>query len=648
VELAINRWGANQQLADDPDFRLLLDIANSATTGRPLVLAGQTAAAKIIKKAVDELTDGTIIADFYLPYQLGGEGGVQFVLPKPPPTFRVAVGCTNTKRQADITLTPEGGLPPYSYRVGEGKFQPLKGSFTLGEGEHAIVVQDAEGTESVPQTVTVTVPLAFGEGINFDCIGDNNEYVVTATVVGGTPPYSASRGTFTDDQYQSDTLPGNADTEVTVSDSQQCSFTYTFNHSCLPPLTFTTQVGCTSPNQVASVQITPTGGTAPYQVRVDNARQFSKLEGPLSLAVGTHTIIVRDAAGAVTEPQTVVVLPPLTLTATRFECDATGAYRATIQITGGMPPYIFNGQPLTSSELTTEPVASGKPVRVEVTDQNKCSAQLETTHTCEQPCDLPCGGESRRCAYRLWVQPPADNKVYKVYQAAESKITLRYNGKTVELPAGLVAMSNGDLNSKFHDVVADVVKRLNKAIAKEIGKGLIELSYQPDAKDPFARLWIEYFVCETFSLSFDYAVATPEPVMNMNVTYSNEPQIRNLPFNGATFINNSMNRQTTRIPAFDCTERNQCTNSPAKAVCETPEIKVEADTSKLPQITGRVGNIPATDVSAWIWDMSDALLNGAFQTGQTITINNSGEGRLTVITKTGCFGTVRFKFSYKP
>lgn len=641
MSAALNRISANEELSADPDVRLLLSKLTGSAPDRRVKLPGKggVSASKIIQQTVDELADGTIIADFYLPYLVSGSGGVQFVLPKPPPTFTVTIGCTNADQQAEITLAPEGGMPPYSYKTDEDEFQPLKGSFLLSAGEHQVVIRDAEASESAPQTVKVAGQLAFGEA-GFECFGDGNEYVLTAEISGGTAPYTASRGSFAGNQYQSDLLPGNEDVDITITDSHQCSTTQTFNFSCLPPLGFTTQAGCTAGNE-AQVQIFPTGGTAPYEVRVDSTNgRFTPLTGPLTMAVGTHTVFVRDAAGVVTPAQSVVVGPPLVLTATEFKCEELATYTATIEISGGQPPYLFNGQLLSGTTLTTEPVASGQPVRVEVMDANKCTAQLEVTHTCQEPCDLPCGGQSRRCAYRLWVQPPVKGSEYEAYDTANSRVILRYNnGQDITLPGSLVAMPTEGLNGDFNNTVGDTIKKLNKAIAKEIGEGLVELSYQPDEKEPFALLWIEHFVCETFSLSFDYLTANPKPLLALNVEYTNEPEPSGAPFDGVTFINRRANNQRTQVPAFDCSERNQCAKTGFEPLCKGLKAKLEINADKFPQFSGVVGGVAESTIVAWVWEFTSAQPGGTFFTGKTVTpgVSTDGRARLTVITNKGCF-----------
>jgi hypothetical protein len=440
-------------------------------------------------------------------------------------------------------------------------------------------------------------------------------------------------------QYQSDLLPGNQDVSITITDSKQCSITQRFSHSCLPPLGFTTQAGCTAGNE-ASVQIFPTGGTAPYEVRVDSANgRFTPLEGPLTLTVGTHTVYMRDAAGVVTPPQSVVVFPPLTLTASEFFCEELATYTATIQILGGQPPYLFNGAAVAGTTITTPSTPSGQTVRVEVMDANKCTAQLAVTHTCQEPCNLPCDGQSRRCAYRLWVQPPAKGSEYEVYDTANSRILLRYNGKDFTLPGSLVAMSTAGLNGDFNNTVGDAIKQLNKAIATEIGEGLVTLSYQPDEKEPFALLWIEHFVCETFRLRFDYLTANPKLLLTLQVEYTNEPAPSGAPFDGVAFTNRRANNQRTQVPAFGCSERNRCARTGFEPLCKGLKLKVEINTEKFPQFVGVVSGVAESTIVAWVWEFTSAQPGGTFYTGKNVTptVSSDGRARLTVITNKGCF-----------
>ncbi len=86
---AIGRISTDQTMSSNPDINLVLDSLNSQieslNTGKILV-RGKEAATRIIASAVNELEDGVVIADFYLPYLISSDvEAVQFVLPKTQP-----------------------------------------------------------------------------------------------------------------------------------------------------------------------------------------------------------------------------------------------------------------------------------------------------------------------------------------------------------------------------------------------------------------------------------------------------------------------------------------------------------------------------------------------------------------------------------
>ena len=131
---------------------------------------------------------GEVIADFYLPYLCNSDcAPVQFVLPVVPLTFTVEIGCTGENGNTRVIITPAGGTPPYRLKINDGDFTVISDQLTLAPGEYILIVQDAEGLTSAPQTILVPAGLTLGEP-NFDCTGDNNRYVAVIEIIGGTAP----------------------------------------------------------------------------------------------------------------------------------------------------------------------------------------------------------------------------------------------------------------------------------------------------------------------------------------------------------------------------------------------------------------------------------------------------------------------------
>ena len=654
---AFGRISAKEQLAKDPDVRFLLGTIKGEVPDLTLVIPppADEEVDKIIEETVNGLADGTVIADFFLPYLCCSDcAPVQFVLPKTPPTFSLETSCTNPNNQAEVSISPEGGMPPYSVKVDDQDYRPIIGAILLSAGSHTLTIRDSESTESAPQVIEIAPQLSLGEP-DFECIGDNNEYIAVMTVQGGTPPYTANRGTFSGNTYTSDLLPGDTDVEIKITDSRDCSTTTTIDHSCLPPLAFTTQIACTTPNNVAQVQVLPTGGVAPYEVRVGNAR-FTPLTGPLSLPVGQHQIRVRDANRVQTPSTRVIVPPQLALSVLRYVCEGTDQYQAVLQIQGGTPPYIINGTPLTGIQFTTPLIPSGNAENFEVIDQNKCNATTTVQHTCEEECDLPCGGISQRCAYRLWLQPPLDEAPYEIYRQARSLISFRFNGETIAMPgtSTILQIDPSNLNGDYQGSMAQVIKILNERINQalvsrlgEAGNNRLVLTFEPAETDPFGIFWIEHFICDTFSIEFSYTYAKPSPTNTLTIRYTNEVEDIGRPFRGAIITNRRFNNKETRIPAFDCSQRNQCKDGVYEKVCQDIEPKptffIESLGRNQFQFGGKMENMPDAEIAAWVWDPIVALPLEPLYEGQQVNATLQKPGgvvRLTVITQKGCFGFI--------
>jgi hypothetical protein len=653
---AFTRISANKELAVNPDIRLLLGAFTGKAPDLTVNLPPKSEADGIISQAVNELAEGTVIADFYLPYICCSDcSPIQFVLPKAPPAFSLQIGCSNANNQAEVTVTPEGGVAPYSVKVDDQDYAPIAGVLVLNAGAHTLTLRDQQGTESAPQTITIAKELTLG-AVNFDCIGGNNDYVAGFQIDGGTPPYTANRGTVSQNNYSSDALPGDTDVEIVITDSAKCTASTTFRHSCTPALAFTAKLGCTSANNEAPVEIFATGGTAPYQVQVDAASPVP-FSGPIQLSVGTHTLSVHDSASAVSATQTVVVPAFLTLTETDFTCEGTASYRSFIRIDGGLAPYVANGKPVTGNMFESDPIGSGAKLSLTVIDRNNCEAFIEVQHSCDQQCTLPCGGQSRRCAYRLWLQPPTQQAPYKLYQP-DQNLTFRFNGKTIGLnTANIPPIQVTQLNGNFPDAMAQVVKALNDAVSQALIGALgasaanrLVLSYNPAQADTIGMLFIEYFVCDTFDLEFRYVFAMPDPVFTLTVRYSNEPSASGAPFNGMVVTNLRLDNKQTVVPAFDCSERNQCTGSDYQKLCGGPDPKPSIAVTSLGnnqfRFDGKVDNFAATDIAAWVWDFNDNPASEPFYQGQSIELpmtSTSGTVKLTVMTVEGCFASVQQK-----
>lgn len=418
----------------------------------------------------------------------------------------------------------------------------------------------------------------------------------------------------------------------------------------VPPLGLTVELACTTSSGTAEATLTPQGGSPPITYQLDN-QPFRALTGRLLLSAGPHTITIRDSAGAESAPQSITVPRPLTVGEETYTDVDTATYTVSFPVSGGTPPYTANAGTIAGSTYTSPPVNSGDTISVTITDSAECTTTQTFQHTVPEPCNLPCDGQARRCAYRLWLQQPFEEASYEFYRR-EGNVRFWFNSEEIEIPDAnaLLRIPTADLNNDFNNAIGGAVKILNEAINQalinrfgEEGNNRLVISYDGEA-DPFDLLRIEHFVCDTFNIAFDFGFAKPSPSFALTMRYTNEPTADGTNFDGAIFINRRLNNQETRVPAFDCSEGNLCDGTDFTPLCEGPnlELSVEIeDRENEFDLIGKVSNLDENEIIAWVWDILVAQSNEPFYVGQEVLarINNPfGPVRLTAITTDGCFG----------
>jgi hypothetical protein len=206
------------------------EVALAGARGNPL----DAAVEQIISETVEGLSDGTVIADFFLPYLCCSDcSPVQFSLPAIPPTFAFEVGCTDAKNQAEVTITPSGGVAPYSIKVDGNDFVPLTGKVLLFAGDHEVTIRDSAGIQSLQQKVTVQGALVFGAE-KYEC-NANGQFIVQFAVNGGRPPFTSPQGSFSGVQFTGAPVASGNAVMVEVTDSAGCKESKRYVHICKPP-----------------------------------------------------------------------------------------------------------------------------------------------------------------------------------------------------------------------------------------------------------------------------------------------------------------------------------------------------------------------------------------------------------------------------
>ncbi|MGB4850373.1 MAG: SprB repeat-containing protein [Saprospiraceae bacterium] len=229
----------NRDLLKVNEIRTLFQMYTGYVPEMNISLAGETSELqKGISAAVNEMVNGTVIADFYLPYICCSDcSPIQYKLPSPPLGFTIKIGCTDSNGSALVTITPDGGTPPFTYQLDAQTALPLAGQVPLNAGSHSILIRDNEGTESSPQNINIPSPLAIGQE---DIISTSpSTWRVIFPISGGTPPYKVTGGTGTidGDDFESSVFPAGTSVKIEIVDSVGCPVSKEFRHDAEPPCT---------------------------------------------------------------------------------------------------------------------------------------------------------------------------------------------------------------------------------------------------------------------------------------------------------------------------------------------------------------------------------------------------------------------------
>ncbi|WP_197463454.1 Ig-like domain-containing protein, partial [Cochleicola gelatinilyticus] len=297
----------------------------------------------------------------------------------------------------DITVT--GGTPSYSYSWNNG--ETTEDLTDIAAGSYTVMVTDSNGCSVTEASITVGEP---SNPLSIQITKENattaqgcTDGEATATVTGGTPPYtyvwSASAGGQT--TATATDLPAGTHT-ITVTDKNGCvseqSVVIDCSNTCdaiiaideIIPVLCTGDDTGTATASASSVSnpnatFTFTWNTTPQQV--DSGVTSSTVSG---LTAGIYTVSV-TIDGTVCQPveQSVTITEPsnalnVSVSSTDESGPATGDGTATANVSGGTPPYTYVWAPNGETTQTIENLSAGT-YTVTVTDANGCMATASTT-----------------------------------------------------------------------------------------------------------------------------------------------------------------------------------------------------------------------------------------------------------------------------
>lgn len=293
-----------------------------------------------------------------------------------------AVSCFNELTGA-LNLTVTGGTSPFTYSWNNGA--TTENLSALATGTYTVNITDELGctTSATANVEQPQLPLSMqAEAQNLGCVNDNSGAIAVA-ISGGTSPYNYQW----DNGYTVPNLSGlpEGTYNLLVSDANGCELTQQFILTqptatlAISPLT--TSVDCNG-NNTGSINLQPSGGTAPYNTTWTTGATGSTIT---TIPAGSYQYTIVDAnqctvTGSITinEPTAAIAL---TSSNTQVNCFGAGTGSIDINVSGGTAPYNYSW----SNGSTTEDIAnltSGN-YSVTITDANGCSSN--TSILIQQP-----------------------------------------------------------------------------------------------------------------------------------------------------------------------------------------------------------------------------------------------------------------------
>lgn len=273
------------------------------------------------------------------------------IIIEPPVSMIANAAVTNVdcfgESTGEINLTILNGTAPITYEWSNGSTdEDLTG---LSAGSYSVTATDGNSCTVTAVFNVSQPPVLFGniQVTNVGCRGGSNGSA-NLVVTGGVAPYSFLWSTGQTTEDISNLIAG--DYSVTITDAHNC--TLILNCTVAEPAaalggSIVTQSDVTEyGGSDGSVTVAGSGGTPPYQYRVD-AGAYQSSGTFSSLAAGIHTVTIRDAGLCTFDIIVTISQPSIPLTAilvsqTNVLCH--GGNTGSISVTGwgGTSPYEYS------------------------------------------------------------------------------------------------------------------------------------------------------------------------------------------------------------------------------------------------------------------------------------------------------------------
>jgi gliding motility-associated-like protein len=256
--------------------------------------------------------------------------------------------CSGSTTNITVNVTP--GISPYSYSWNTGE---LTATITASAGTHCATITDQNNCKST-SCVNIVADSITGITIPVDTICFGNTATLTATVSGGSTPYTYSWNTT--ETIQS-VIKAAGTYTVTVKDAIACAHTASVTVLQAPNLNvaFTNNfnVSCFAGNN-GIAQANVSGGKPVYKYKWSTSVNdtLTNVDG---LIAGAYTVTISDNMGCTKTAATIITQPAAQLkldsTFTNVTCFGMNNGTAKITVSGGTAPYSYSW--LTSGNTST-------------------------------------------------------------------------------------------------------------------------------------------------------------------------------------------------------------------------------------------------------------------------------------------------------
>jgi gliding motility-associated-like protein len=322
-----------------------------------------------------------------------------FNITEPPAPLALAITHTPVSchggNDGTIDLTPSGGTAPYTFKWFDETLVQLamttEDLTNMSAQTYTVEVEDDNGC---PDNIQVTVleptdelTAVLTSSIDVSCFA-GNDGSIDASISGGTLPYTInwSNGATNEDistliagQYTLDVNDNNGCITQLVVDIDEPDAALASTNTFVDVL-------CNG-DATGAIDLSPTGGTAPYSFAWSNSAISEDLT---DVVAGNYTVTITDDKGC-TFNDAAVISEPTAMTQTNSSvavlCHGGNDGSVTVNVNGGVVPYAYSWSDMLNNQLSA--TANGMSdltagdYTVIATDSNNCT--ITTTITVDEP-----------------------------------------------------------------------------------------------------------------------------------------------------------------------------------------------------------------------------------------------------------------------